>query len=106
MIQIGSITYNIPIQANRRVPPPAPNEQLIWRAARATGAAPSYFRASGRFLDGGLVANNPTLDALTEIHEYNMALRSVGRKTEAVPVSLILFQLFHEYINFLKLILF
>lgn len=29
---------------NRRIPPPRPEEQLIWRAARATGAAPSYFR--------------------------------------------------------------
>jgi calcium-independent phospholipase A2 len=84
--------------------------QLIWRAARATGktkkhiflqhfiifqifkstgAAPSYFRAFGRFLDGGLIANNPTLDAITEIHEYNMALQSVNRKSEAIPVSIV-----------------
>ncbi|XP_055689252.1 85/88 kDa calcium-independent phospholipase A2 isoform X2 [Lutzomyia longipalpis] len=74
---------------NRRVPPPAPEDQLVWRAARATGAAPSYFRAFGRFLDGGLIANNPTLDAMTEIHEYNMALRSVGREKEAIPVSVV-----------------
>lgn len=45
------------------------------------------FRAFGRFLDGGLIANNPTLDAMTEIHEYNMALKSVGREQEAIPVS-------------------
>ncbi|GAB0089957.1 85/88 kDa calcium-independent phospholipase A2 [Sergentomyia squamirostris] len=74
---------------NRRIPPPVPEEQLVWRAARATGAAPSYFRAFGRFLDGGLIANNPTLDAMTEIHEYNMALRSVGRDAEAIPVSVV-----------------
>ncbi|KAL5289787.1 PLA2G6 family protein [Megaselia abdita] len=72
---------------NRRIPPPPPEEQLVWRAARATGAAPSYFRAFGRFLDGGLIANNPTLDAMTEIHEYNMALKSVGRDEEAIPIS-------------------
>ena len=30
----------------------------------------------GRFLDGGLLANNPTLDAMTEIHQYNKALRA------------------------------
>ncbi|KAH8257606.1 hypothetical protein KR038_011853 [Drosophila bunnanda] len=75
---------------NRRVPPPSPQEQLVWRAARATGAAPSYFRAFGRFLDGGLIANNPTLDAMTEIHEYNMALRSAGREAEAIPVSVVM----------------
>lgn len=31
-----------------------------------------------RFLDGGLIANNPTLDALTEIHEYNLAMKYLG----------------------------
>lgn len=51
-----------------------PPDQLVWRAARCSGAAPTYFRPIGRFLDGGLLANNPTLDALTEIHEYNKTL--------------------------------
>lgn len=85
-VQASEILGIVTSTTNRRVPPPAPEEQLIWRAARATGAAPSYFRAFGRFLDGGLIANNPTLDAMTEIHEYNMALRSVNRKSEAIPV--------------------
>lgn len=40
-------------------------------------------------MDGGLIANNPTLDAMTEIHEYNMALRSVGREKEAKPVHIV-----------------
>ena len=30
----------------------------------------------GRFLDGGLLSNNPTLDAMTEIHQYNKALKA------------------------------
>ena len=51
-------------------------EQYVWKAARSSGAAPTYFRSMGRFLDGGLMANNPTLDTLTEIHEHNMALRA------------------------------
>ena len=54
-------------------------EQHVWRAARSSGAAPTYFRAFGRFLDGGLMSNNPTLDVLTEIHQYNMALRATVR---------------------------
>ncbi|KZC05683.1 PREDICTED: 85/88 kDa calcium-independent phospholipase A2 [Dufourea novaeangliae] len=65
-----------------------PNEQLLWHAARATGAAPSYFRAFGKFLDGGLIANNPTLDAMTEIHEYNLALKAIGRG-DIAPLSLV-----------------
>lgn len=54
--------------------PSFPTEQLVWRAARSSGAAPTYFRPIGRFLDGGLLANNPTLDAMTEINDYNRAL--------------------------------
>uniref|UniRef100_A0A669BY48 Phospholipase A2, group VI (cytosolic, calcium-independent) n=1 Tax=Oreochromis niloticus TaxID=8128 RepID=A0A669BY48_ORENI len=53
-----------------------PQEQLVWRAARSSGAAPTYFRPMGRFLDGGLLANNPTLDAMTEVHQYNKALKA------------------------------
>uniref|UniRef100_A0A671TD31 phospholipase A2 n=1 Tax=Sinocyclocheilus anshuiensis TaxID=1608454 RepID=A0A671TD31_9TELE len=53
-----------------------PREQLVWRAARSSGAAPTYFRPMGRFLDGGLLANNPTLDAMSEIHQYNKALKA------------------------------
>lgn len=52
-------------------PLPKPEEQLVWEAARSSGAAPTYFRPIGRFLDGGLLSNNPTLDALTEINDYN-----------------------------------
>ncbi|KAG8538838.1 hypothetical protein GDO81_021987, partial [Engystomops pustulosus] len=56
-------------------PVTGPEEQLVWRAARSSGAAPSYFRPMGRFLDGGLLSNNPTLDAMTEIHEYNTCMK-------------------------------
>lgn len=59
---------------------PNPKDQLIWQAARATGAAPTYFRASGPFIDGGLVSNNPTLDTLTEIHQCNQAYIATGQR--------------------------
>ncbi|KAM3966114.1 calcium-independent phospholipase A2 VIA [Aphomia sociella] len=64
-------------------PPPPPEAQLVWQAARASGAAPSYFRASGRYLDGGLMGNNPTLDVLTELTELNLALTATGQQEAA-----------------------
>ncbi|XP_072168264.1 85/88 kDa calcium-independent phospholipase A2-like [Diadema setosum] len=60
------------------------SEQLAWRAARSSGAAPTYFRPMGRFLDGGLISNNPTLDALTEIQEFYMYKKSQGEEARQV----------------------
>lgn len=56
-----------------------PHQQKIWLAARSSGAAPTYFSSLDQFVDGGMIANNPTLDVLTEIEEWNMAVRSKGR---------------------------
>ncbi|CAH1987400.1 unnamed protein product [Acanthoscelides obtectus] len=69
--------------------PPPPDKQFVWEVGRATGAAPTYFRAFKKFLDGGLIANNPTLDALTEIHEHTLALKAKGRSHEATPVTVV-----------------
>ncbi|XP_063058512.1 85/88 kDa calcium-independent phospholipase A2 isoform X2 [Engraulis encrasicolus] len=66
-----------------------PEEQLVWRAARSSGAAPTYFRPMGRFLDGGLLANNPTLDAMTEIHHHNKALKGQGRVSEVKGLGVV-----------------
>lgn len=57
---------------------PTLNKQLVWKVARATSAAPIYFHSFETFVDGGLIANNPTIDAMTEIHEYNVAMYSAG----------------------------
>lgn len=67
-----------------------PQEQLVWRAARSSGAAPTYFRPMGRFLDGGLLANNPTLDAMTEIHQYNKALKAQGREQDTRKLAMVI----------------
>ncbi|KAK4831568.1 hypothetical protein QYF61_018328 [Mycteria americana] len=66
-----------------------PKDQLVWRAARCSGAAPTYFRPIGRFLDGGLLANNPTLDAMTEIHEYNKTLIKKGQRQKVRKLGLV-----------------
>ena len=44
-----------------------PKERKVWEAARASSAAPTYFPAFGKFLDGGLMANNPTVDCIGEV---------------------------------------
>lgn len=56
-------------------------EQKVWEAARCSGAAPTYFKAFGPYIDGSLDANNPTLDLITEIHEYNCGLKLRVRKS-------------------------
>lgn len=66
------------------------DEQLLWSACRASGSAPSYFNSYNSFIDGGVIANNPTLDALTEFTLYNEALRTQGRVNEMESLSLVL----------------
>uniref|UniRef100_A0A3B5AJJ0 phospholipase A2 n=1 Tax=Stegastes partitus TaxID=144197 RepID=A0A3B5AJJ0_9TELE len=66
-----------------------PQEQLVWRAARSSGAAPTYFRPMGRFLDGGLLANNPTLDAMSEIHQYNKALKAESHEENIKKLGIV-----------------
>lgn len=47
---------------------PGPAEKKVWEAARASSAAPTYFPPfDKKFLDGGVMANNPTLDTMVEI---------------------------------------
>lgn len=49
----------------------------------------NFFRAFGSFLDGGLIANNPTLDVLTEIQEYNSVMNALGAGSSAQPMLLV-----------------
>ncbi|XP_075177935.1 85/88 kDa calcium-independent phospholipase A2 isoform X4 [Anomaloglossus baeobatrachus] len=70
-------------------PVTGPEEQLVWRAARSSGAAPSYFRPMGRFLDGGLLSNNPTLDAMTEVHEYNTCMKRQGKGEQVKKLGVV-----------------
>ncbi|XP_069593063.1 85/88 kDa calcium-independent phospholipase A2 isoform X2 [Ranitomeya imitator] len=70
-------------------PVTGPEEQLVWRAARSSGAAPSYFRPIGRFLDGGLLSNNPTLDSMSEIHEYNTCMKRQGKGEQVKKLGVV-----------------
>jgi calcium-independent phospholipase A2 len=61
---------------------PGPNHRKIWEAVRISSAAPIYFPPfNDAFLDGGLMANNPTLDAMAEIFEENKKQRNPPKLT-------------------------
>ncbi len=67
----------------------AMSEQLVWRAAKASGAAPSYFRPEGAFIDGGILANNPSMALLTEVVEFNVAKKALEHDAEVVRPSVL-----------------
>ncbi|XP_054168367.1 85/88 kDa calcium-independent phospholipase A2-like [Oppia nitens] len=68
---------------------PKPHDQLVWKTARSSGAAPTYFRPCDAFLDGGLISNNPTLDTLSEICSLNKAFSVMNRKSSELNVDLV-----------------
>ena len=48
-----------------------PEKQLIWKAARATSSVPVFFHPQDEcYLDGGLIANNPTCDGIIDMYDY------------------------------------
>jgi calcium-independent phospholipase A2 len=51
------------------------NKNYLWSAIRASGAAPYFFSPHDKYIDGGLVANNPTLDGLTEFFMWEGSMR-------------------------------
>ncbi|EFP05027.1 hypothetical protein CRE_03226 [Caenorhabditis remanei] len=72
------------------VAPETPKEMPLWMALRRSTAAPVLFKPSeDRYIDGGIISNNPALDLMSEVHAYNRELQMSGRKKDAVQMNVL-----------------
>ena len=42
---------------------------MVWKVARYTSAGPTYFTECDNYMDGGVMANNPSLAAWVELNK-------------------------------------
>ncbi|PAV87880.1 hypothetical protein WR25_08657 [Diploscapter pachys] len=82
--------YQLPLSAeeNDELGFTDPGNVLMWQAARRSCAAPTYFSAAeGKYIDGGMVSNNPTLDLMSEIHFWNSTCDLIKKPEYKVQVG-------------------
>uniref|UniRef100_A0A5S6QDE5 phospholipase A2 n=1 Tax=Trichuris muris TaxID=70415 RepID=A0A5S6QDE5_TRIMR len=60
-----------------------PSELFLWRIAMCSTAVPGIFLpVDGKFVDGGLISNNPTQDLMTEFFRMKSVLTTEGSDME------------------------
>uniref|UniRef100_A0A0K0E0A1 phospholipase A2 n=1 Tax=Strongyloides stercoralis TaxID=6248 RepID=A0A0K0E0A1_STRER len=65
------------------------NKVPIWKALRCSTAAPTYFEAvDNKYIDGGVMANNPTINTIADIQLYNTALNAKNQKPHEISCIL------------------
>ena len=66
-----------------RVAPIHALAELVWKVGRYTSAAPFYFTEFENYIDGGMLANNPSEAALTVIQDF------YHKRGEKIPIALL-----------------
>jgi len=58
--------------------------ELVWKVARYTSAAPTFFNELDNYVDGGVLANNPCAKGLTKLQNFYKYERK-----QKLPISLV-----------------
>ncbi|VDK50187.1 unnamed protein product [Cylicostephanus goldi] len=84
--------YRLPIseEDNDRLGFGDPAGIPTWKALRRTSAAPMFFPPDDVYIDGGIIANNPLLDLLSEVELFNGTNSYLSHPEKNVEVGCVL----------------
>ncbi|CAD6190573.1 unnamed protein product [Caenorhabditis auriculariae] len=91
---VNALRFPVKLEFMRNYSPndvDASEEIPLWVALRRSTSAPVFFNPCDEYIDGGIIANNPTLDLLTEVQKFNSKAKLQEKKEDhKVEINVVL----------------
>lgn len=85
--------YKLPLseEENEKLGFKSTEDLYLWKALRRSSAAPTFFSCvDNKYIDGGIISNNPTLEMISEIEMWNNTNIILNKNENCVKIGCLL----------------